>query len=431
MTDAPSDIEVVIERLGARGDGIAETPDGPLYVPLGLPGERVRVKPGAKRGEGRAAQLLEVVAPSADRIVPPCRHFGDCGGCSVQHLAEAAYLEWKRALVVAALERHGIDSSIVEPVIATPPGGRRRAELAALRLRGRHGATVLGFHGRGSRKIVNMTACAVLRPTLFALVAPLRGALAQVLSPGSGCDVLLTETPVGIDLLVTAKVPPRPEQAQALAAFAEAADLARVSWASRAGTEPVAQRRQPAVEIAGVSVALPPGAFLQASTEAERIMAALVMENVGELPARARVADLYAGIGTFALPLAAAGAHVHAVDSAGNALDALLTAAGAGGLGGLLTTETRDLAERPLMAAELSGYDAVVFDPPRAGAVAVARQLAASKVPVVVAVSCNPATFARDAATLIEGGYRPTRVTLVDQFVYTGHVELVAGFERR
>jgi 23S rRNA (uracil1939-C5)-methyltransferase len=431
MTDAKSDIEVVVDRLGARGDAIADTPDGPLYVPLALPGERVRVKPGAKRGEGRAAALLDVLERSADRIEPPCQHFGECGGCSVQHLAKAAYLDWKRTIVVSALERQGLDGGIVEPVVATSSDGRRRAELAALRLRGRHGATLLGFHGRASHKIVDMAECTVLRPALRDAIAPLRDALAQVLAPGSGCDVLLTETPVGIDLLISAKAPPQPPQSLALAAFAEEVDLARVSWASaRAGTEPVAQRRQPAVEIASVSVALPPGAFLQASAEAEQIMAALVLENIGELPARARVADLYAGLGTFTLPLAAAGARVHAVDSAGGALDALVSASGTAGLGGRITAETRDLAERPLMAAELAGYDAVVFDPPRAGAAAVARQLAASTVPEVVAVSCNPATFARDAATLIEGGYRLVRVAPVDQFVFTGHVELVAGFER-
>ena len=294
MTDANSDIAVAVERLGARGDGIADTPDGPLYIPLALPGERVRVKPGAKRGEGRAAELLAVTAPSADRIDPPCRHFGDCGGCSVQHLAEVAYLDWKRALVVAALERNGIDGSVVEPVVATPAGGRRRAELAALRLRGRHGATLLGFHARASNKIVDMADCVVLRPALLALIAPLRTALADVLAPGHGCDVLLTETQVGIDLLVTAKAPPLPEQSQALAAFAETADLARVSWASaRAGTEPVAQRRQPAVEVGGVSVALPPGAFLQASAEAEQVMAALVIENIGELPGRSRHSEAH------------------------------------------------------------------------------------------------------------------------------------------
>ena len=431
MAKSGSEIEVVIDRLGARGDGIADTPDGPLYVPLALPGEQVRVRPGAKRGEGRAAKLLDILEPVADRVTPPCRHFGTCGGCSVQHLAEPAYRDWKRDIVVTALARQGIEVPVVYPVVPTPPGDRRRAELAALRLRGRQGATLLGFHARASRRIVDMAECVVLRPALRALIAPLRETLTQILTPGSGCDVLLTETSVGTDLLVTAKSPPRPEQALALAVFAEEADLARVSWASaRAGVEPVAQRRQPAVEINGVAVALPAGAFLQASAQAERLMAALVIENLGLLPSRARVADLFAGLGTFTLPLAANGVRVHAVDNAGAALDALVAAAGTARLGGRITAETRDLAERPLMPAELSNYHAVVFDPPRAGAAAVARQLAVSEIPKVVAVSCNPATFARDAATLIEGGYRLVRVTPIDQFVYTGHVELVAGFVR-
>ena len=389
------------------------------------------MRPGAARGHGRAAQLLEILEPAANRIAPPCRHFSDCGGCSVQHLAEAAYLDWKRDIVVAAMERQGIAGSIVGPVIPTPPGGRRRAELAALRLRGKHGAVVLGFHARASHRIVDMSECIILRPALQNVVAPLRDALAQILEPGTGCDLLLTETPVGIDLLITTKMPPRPKQSLAFAAFAETADLARVSWASeRTGIEPVAQRRQPAVDFNGVSVALPPGAFLQASAAAEQAMAKLVIENLGTLPPRARVADLFAGLGTFTLPLAAEGARVHAVDSAGEALGGLIAATGAAGFSGRVTAETRDLSERPFMAAELAKYQAVVFDPPRAGAAAVVRQLAGSKVPRVVAVSCNPATFARDAAALITGGYRLARVTPVDQFVYTGHVELVAGFVR-
>jgi 23S rRNA (uracil1939-C5)-methyltransferase len=431
MAEPDSTIEVTVEHLGVRGDGLAPTPDGPVYVPLALPGERVRVRLGAARGHGRAAQLLEILEPAKNRIAPPCRHFADCGGCSVQHLAEAPYLDWKRNIVVAAMERQGIAGSIVGPVMATPPGGRRRAELAALRLRGKHGAVILGFHARASHRIVDMSECVILRPALQNVIAPLRDVLAQILEPGVGCDLLLTETPVGLDLLITTKMPPRPKQSLAFAAFAEDADLARVSWASeRTGIEPVAQRRQPAVDFNGVAVALPPGAFLQASAAAEQAMAKLVIENLGTLPPRARVADLFAGLGTFTLPIAAEGARVHAVDSAGEGLNGLVAATGAAGFSGRVTAEARDLSERPFMVAELKDYQAVVFDPPRAGAAAVVRQLAGSKVPRVVAVSCNPATFARDAATLIAGGYRLTGVTPVDQFVYTGHVELVAGFVR-
>jgi 23S rRNA (uracil1939-C5)-methyltransferase len=431
MAETNSEIEAVVDSLGARGDGVAKTEDGPLYVPFALPGERVRVRPGAVRGQGRAGQLLEVLDPAPSRVAPPCPHFGVCGGCSVQHLAEQDYLDWKRHIVVAAMERQGIAGSIVGPMIATPPGDRRRAELAALRLRGKQGAVVLGFHARASNRIVDMAECVILRPALQHAIAPLREALAKILEPGTGCDLLLTETPVGLDLLITTKMPPRPKQSLAFAAFAEEVDLARVSWTSeRTGIEPVAQRRPPAVNFDGVAVALPPGAFLQASAAAEKIMAGLVLDNLGTLPPRARVADLFAGLGTFTLPIAAAGVRVHAVDSAGDGLNGLLAATGAAGFSGRVTVETRDLSERPFMAAELKDYAAVVFDPPRAGAAAVVRQLAESKVPRVVAVSCNPATFARDAAALIAGGYRLTRVTPVDQFVYTGHVELVAGFVR-
>ncbi|MDH3704083.1 MAG: class I SAM-dependent RNA methyltransferase, partial [Alphaproteobacteria bacterium] len=411
MTSSQSEIETVVDSLGARGDGIATTADGPLYIPLALPGERVRVRPGAARGQGRAAQLLDVLEPAENRVAAPCQHFSDCGGCSVQHLVQDAYLNWKRDIVVAALERQGIAGSIVAPVVPTPPGERRRAELAALRLRGRHGAIILGFHARASHRIVDMRECVILRPALQNVIAPLRDVLAQFLEPGTGCDLLLTETPVGLDLLITTKMPPRPKQSLAVAAFAEAADLARVSWASvRTGIEPVAQRRPPTVDFNGVAVALPPGAFLQASAVAEQAMVALVIEHLGTLPPRAHVADLFAGLGTFTLPIAAAGARVHAVDSEGEGLSGLLAATGTAGFSGRVTVETRDLSERPLMAAELKDYQAVVFDPPRAGAAEVVRQLAGSKVPRVVAVSCNPATFARDAAVLIDGGFRLTGV---------------------
>lgn len=431
MTEVNSDIEIVVDHLGARGDGIADTPDGQLYIPLSLPGERLRVRPAASRGQGRVAKILDILEPAAGRVVPPCAHFGECGGCSVQHLAEAAYLDWKRDIVVEALGRQRIDRKIVDPIVPTPAGDRRRATLAALRLRGSHGATLLGFHTRASHKIVDLTECVILRPALRNLIGPLREVLAKILEPGGTCDVLLTETQVGVDMLITAKASPRPQQMLTLAAFADTADVARISWASaRNGIEPVAQRQPPTVDVSGVPVGLPPGAFLQASPQAERIMAGLVLENLGELPPRARVADLYAGLGTFTLPIAAAGARVLAMDTAGEGLSALVAATGVAGLGGRVTTDTRDLSERPMMTAELSKYHAVVFDPPRAGAAEVVRQLANSKVPRIVAVSCNPATFVRDAVVLIGGGYRLTRVTPVDQFVYSGHVELVAGFER-
>lgn len=427
MTDPT---ELIIERLGPRGDGIAQVGGETFYVAGALPGERVRVRPGQKRGDGRAADLLDLVEASPLRQAPPCPHFADCGGCSVQHLADAPYADWKRDLVVQALERRGFDPALVAPLVRTGPAGRRRAELAAFRLPTGN-RVILGFHARASRRIVDVETCLILRPALLALLPALRQSLQDVLPKRGTADILLTETDRGLDLLVSADRPPRPAQTLALSRLAESEGFPRVSWRSKQGIEPVALREAPAVAVSGFPVEIPPGAFLQASVEAEdmmvsRVRAALADAGPGSVP----VADLYCGVGTFSLPLAADGKRVAAFDGDAPAVDALRRAAGGAGFGGSVTPQARDLARRPLSPDELKGYQAVVFDPPRAGAAEQAAALAKSVVPRVVAVSCNPATFARDASLLAEGGYRLEGVTPIDQFVWSGHVELVAAFSR-
>lgn len=441
MTDP---LTVTIDRLGPLGDGIAVHDMGgqdraPVYVAGALPGETVRARPGAKRGDGFAATLEEIVSPSPERVMPPCPHFGTCGGCSVQHLADAAYGDWKRGLVVTALERAGPGSGLVAPLVRTAPDGRRRAEFAAFRPRTRNAPTYFGFHARGSNHIVNIETCHILRPELVALVPKLRAVMAEIVPPGARWDVHVTLADNGVDITIGANHAPGPDASMDLAMFAEREDIARVSWNTPDGMEPVAVRRAPVLDVSGVAVEPPPGVFLQASAEAEAVLAGLVRAGVsGSAVGDAnnaiegtRIADLYCGLGTFALPLAANGAVLHAVDGAADAVGALARAAGKAGFGGQVTTDARDLAKRPVPAAELKNFDAVVFDPPRAGAAAQAGELAKSVVPRVVAVSCNPATFARDAATLTAGGYTLERVTPVDQFVWTGHVELVGVFSRQ
>ncbi|MSO70413.1 MAG: class I SAM-dependent RNA methyltransferase [Alphaproteobacteria bacterium] len=420
-----SEIEVAIDRLGADGDGIAESPSGRVYVPLAVPGDRVRIRMGPKRGDGHAASVLEWVTRDTRRVEPPCPHYGDCGGCSAQHIGDSLYAEWKRALVLEALAHRGITDPPVEALLRTAPGGRRRAELAASR--GQSGI-LLGFHAKRSEQICDLKTCHVLRPRLMALLAPLRRALEGVLSKRGVADVLLTETDSGIDLLLTAPNLTSVGRT-ALTAIAEDQDLARVSFREKADAqpEPVALRRMPAVMFGEVAVAPPPGAFLQASAEAEAWMVGAVELGLGRAK---RVADLYAGCGTFALALATDGRKVHAVEGDAAQVAALNAAAGKAQLVSRLTTETRDLDRRPLFADDLAAYDAVVFDPPRAGAARQAVELARSKVKTVVAVSCAPASFARDARTLIDGGYKLVRVQPIDQFVWSSAVELVAQFIR-
>jgi len=423
---------LAVSRLGVQGDGIAETPEGPVYVDGALPGERVRARLGASRGDGRAARLLEVLSASPDRVTAPCPHAGECGGCRLQHLAPDAYRTWKRGLVIEALSRRGIvpEPGVVMPLVMVPRQSRRRVTLAARRL---SGGVVMGFNARRSATIVDLGTCLVARPEIVALLAPLRRLLAEILAPGAGLDVAVTVLDDGIDIACYGAGAPDLATREMLAAFAGAHDLARLSWAAGPGArpEPIAHRRNGVVAFnaggRGFAVAVPPGGFLQATAEGERLLQAVVGEAAGGL---ARVADLFAGAGTFAAPLLAGGAHVLAVDSVADGLAALDRGARRAGHGERLTTACRDLFDEPLPADDLRGFDAVVVDPPRAGAAAQTTAIAASGVPVVAAVSCNPATFARDARRLVDAGYRLERLVPVDQFLWTGHLELAAVFRR-
>lgn len=404
-------VELEIERLGARGDGIARHNGRPVYVPFTVPGDRVRAVIGQARGDGVAARLLEVVRPGGARAVPSCRHFSACGGCAFQHLDTEDYAAAKRALVVDALARHGIAGAAVEPLRLLPPGTRRRARFAV------RGGRV-GFKARGSHDIVPLEECSVLAPAIVALLPRLRS-----LRRNSGYSATLADT--GLDLVIEREAPPDLHDLETFAALADEADLARVSWRCEGEAVPVAQRRPARVVLHGVAVELPPDAFLQATPEAETALSELVLAGLGE--AR-RVADLFAGIGTFTFALAAR-ACVHAVEGAAPALAALRAAANRAGLS-QVTAESRDLEARPLAPEALAAYEAVVFDPPRAGAAAQAEAIAASSISRVIAVACNPATFARDARLLCDGGFRLARLRPVDQFLWSTHLELAALFLR-
>lgn len=428
---------VSVDRLGARGDGIAETEDGPLYIADAAVGDRLIVRPGPARGDGRGAEILEIVAPGPGRTEPVCGHAAVCGGCALQHLTGEAQADFKRAAVQAALSRKGLDPALTAPLISVPPGTRRRVRLAARRLGSDRleahkagGRVVLGFNERAGARLVDLAECPVSAPGIVALLAPLRDLLRKLPGFGAGGDIQITLSDTGPDLLFIPDGDGDPglEERAALAAFAEARDIARIGWQRDGVAEPVAARRTPSVTLGATSharaVALPMGGFLQPSAEGAALLTDLVLDAV---PAEADpIADYYCGVGTFALPLAGRGAAVHAMEGEAGAVAALRRAAA----GLRLTVEQRDLARDPPTRAALDRFAAVVFDPPRAGAAALADRLAESAVPRIVAVSCNPATLARDLRRLSDGGYRLERVTPVDQFPWSAHVEAVAVLSR-
>lgn len=418
-------VEVTVESLGARGDGVTQLDGKPVFLPMTLPGDRVIARIQGERGGGLKAEVVELLETGPNRVEPPCPHFGPCGGCTVQHLAPAPYGDWKRDLVVQALERRGFSGDLVQPLRRIEPGTRRRMSLRAAK----QGKKVrLGFNGRESHVIVDLETCLLVTPGLRALLAPLRAALADVLTEREQADIVATETRNGLDLLIVSAARLDLQARERWAAFAEAQDLARLSWRHpEEESEPVTVRRTPQVSFGGTAVEPVPGGFLQPSVEGEEILTELVMALVPDTAET--IADLFSGAGTFTFPLAQRG-RVHAVEGDERAVAALWSAARRADLANRITVEQRDLMRQPVGAEELEGGDCVVFDPPRAGAKDQAFELSDSSIPTIVAVSCNPNTFARDARTLVEGGYELTEVTPVDQFPWSGHVELVAGFKR-
>ena len=415
-----SGVDIEITRLGQRGEGVAAGPSGLVYIPYAVPGDRLRADL-----DGELGHIVEITQPSAERIAPICPYFGICGGCAVQTLTPNAYAAWKRRLVADALGKAGVTAAVSE-LIDAHGEGRRRATFHA---RAQGSANILarrppqvGFMRARSHDLVDIAFCPILAPGLDGALAAARRLADIVAGLDKPLDLLATATDAGLDIDVRGLGPlPDPER-QALVAAAADLDLARLSNHGSI----VVERRIPAIRIGKARVVPPPGGFLQATVLGERTLADLATVGVG--PAR-KVADLFCGLGTFALRLAET-ATVAALDTGGPALDALSRAARATPALRPVTTEARDLFRRPLAGAELASFDAVVFDPPRAGAPEQAAALAASKVPTVVAVSCNPATFARDAAILVGGGYEIGPVVPVDQFRYAPHVEIVAVFRR-
>ena len=404
---------LTIDRLGHLGDGVATGPDGAIFIPQMLPGEVVE-------GDLHDGHLLNprIVTPSANRVRPPCVHARTCGGCLMQHAADPFVADWKQGVVKGALDGQGI-STLFRPIVTSPPRSRRRATLAARRTKG---GVLLGFHARASDTLVAVPNCQLLHPDLIATFPALETLVKIGGSRSSEMTLTVTRSLAGPDVVVTNAKPADATLQMDLARLAEAQGFARLTW----NGEMVALRAQPMQRFGRALVAPPPGAFLQATAEGETALLHAIALAVGS--AR-RITDLFAGVGTFTLPLAER-AEVHAVEGDAAMLAALDKAARATEGLRRVTAEVRDLFRRPLEPDEFKGVEAVVIDPPRAGAEAQTHALAAAKIPVIAALSCNPITFARDAKVLVNAGYSLDWVQLVDQFRWSSHVEIAARFSR-
>lgn len=415
---APEERILAISAIGARGDATAEGADGPIYAPFGLPGEQVRA-----RVTGHRAEVLEVLQASAERQPAACRHFGRCGGCQLQHWRDDAYLAWKHEQVREALGRRGFGGVEVEPIIPAWGAGRRRAGFHAAR---QGGQVRVGFIERGGARLTPIAECPVLAPQLEALALKL-APLADLTLPQRGeITLLCLLTDAGVDVAIKgagrADLLKR-ETLERLSAMASELGLARLS----VDGEPIVTRAKPTLRMGRAVVTPPPGAFLQATAKGEEELARLALEA---LDGASRVIDLFSGIGTFALRLAEQ-AEVMAVESDEDMLTALKSAAdGAGGALKQVSVLRRDLLRTPLSSLEMKKFDGAVIDPPRSGARLQAEQIARAPVRKLAYVSCDPASFARDVKVLIEHGFTIQRVTPVDQFRWSPHIELVAALSR-
>jgi 23S rRNA (uracil1939-C5)-methyltransferase len=415
---AAAPVEVVIGYVGAEGDGVAALEDGGvLHVGRTLPGERVMAVPA---GGGRAV-CAAILDASPDRVEAPCPNFPVCGGCALQHWADAPYAAWKHDVVVRALRRAGFEAPAVAPLVRCVPGTRRRFDFAARRT---PTGLRLGLHAPQSAEIADLGVCLVLHPELERLLGPLRALLNSMEGLRREASVLANLYAQGADLLIRADLEPTAGDRARMAAFATVQGVCRIAWAVGAGeAETTALLRPPSVGFAGATVQPPAGAFLQATAEGESAIVRAVLAGLPKLTGRARVIELYAGIGTLSFPLAGH-ATVQAYEGNRQAAQALRSASG----GTRVQASERDLARQPLQPKELAGAACLVLDPPHTGAAAQMPCIAAAKVPVVIYVSCNPAALARDAAALAQAGYRLEIATPIDQFVWSGEVEAVCVF---
>ena len=420
---------VEIQRVGQEGDGIATLASGAaLFVPFGLPGERLLVRPNAKRGEGFAAQIENIEFASPNRVPTNCQHFGVCGGCALQHWENSAYSAWKSALLSAALQRAGYTITPA-PVIVTPPHSRRRMDLAIRRLP--NGTIHLGLHTARDKTVVDLTECTVLHPDLVALLPKLRAVLKSLQALGHEGSAVVNLLDSGPDILLRTDKKLVVSDRSFLAKFASDSGCPRITWAQNTGLPETAALLRPATtSLSGTNVIIPAGGFMQATREGEAAIIAAVMAGLPAKPTnKARVLELFAGSGTLTFAIAKQ-MRVHAVEGDAAASASLKAAANASGQTGRVTTETRDLARQPLQVKEIAAFDTVVLDPPHGGAPAQIGLIAASGIKRVIYVSCNPTALGRDALSLKQAGYKLASAQPVDQFLWSSRLESVCVFTK-
>ncbi len=420
----PLQAEVTIDRIGRHGDGVAALDIGTVYVPATAPGDRVSValtNQGLGRLQGR---MLEVLSPGPARIKPPCPHFTQCGGCKLQHLEDQVYANWKRGLLLCALNRNGLTANTIEDLHRSAPGSRRRATFAVVR---RNADTIVGFHAHHSRQVIDLAVCPVVASPIANLIPAIRRWAATALKADEAANVFVAQTDSGLDLLVRTAACLSSDGRDSLVGLLSEHDLARIAWAPsrRDGAEVLAEARQVRAVHGDTPVDLAPGAFAQATPDGEAALVGFVRR---EADGARKATDLFCGSGAFALPLARNGCEVFAVDIDKTSVANLRAAARQARVPNL-GVEQRNLMRRPIPAGRLTGNDVVILDPPRVGAKAQMAEIATSQVPCIIAISCNPASFARDAQILIHQGYVLSRILPVDQFIWSPHLEIAARFD--
>lgn len=417
-------ITTTITHLGGQGDGVGAWQALPVFIPCTLPGETVRAHITSTGREFLRAALVELLEPSPERAPASCAHFGSCGGCSLQQLSPDAYRAFKEDILRRTVQRLGYDVACVQPLVESGPGSRRRAEFKIVVEKQR---VALAFHGARSYELVPIQACPLLEPALSELLEPLRETLESLSRPGLLSSAMLTLADNGLVVVLAASGPLKAADSSRLSSFAASRGLRALMLRTSEDTQTLYCEGEPDIHLGPYHVPLPPGAFLQASRLGQQALTQAVLRA---FPAPARLIDIYAGCGTYTLPLVAAGHRVTAYEGSTSMVNALHNAAHAHGLHDCLEAFTRDLFRDPVPARLLAAYGGAVLNPPRNGALPQAKELAASGLPVIVMVSCNPATFERDAAVLREAGYRLEEAVPIDQFVWSAHLELVATFRR-
>lgn len=418
-------LELAVTHLAGLGDGVASHGEKPVFIPLTMAGDVVQAEVEQVAKDHIRARLVAVLQPSPQRQTPPCEHFGQCGGCELQHLDAASYAEFKTSIAHGVLRQLGAGEDVLRPLFQSGAASRRRAEF---KLAVQKDSITLGFHAPRSHEVVATPHCKVVDAAIAAAIPAWEALLQTLKKPAHIKAVQMTHADNGMDVVVQVAGKLKPADSQALLAFAQAQGIVRLALRYEGQEPQLLLAGEPKLQLGDVQVELPVAAFMQATAASQQ---AMVAEVLAQCKTHKRVADLYSGCGTFSLPLAQAGHSVSAYEGDGEAVTALFNAARSHGLEGQLHSTRRDLFAKPLSAEELRGFDAVVINPPRNGALPQTKAIGKSGVAQVVMVSCNPATFTRDAQALLAEGYRLTALTPVDQFTWSHHLELVGVFSCR